>query len=582
MRITNNLNVVREGRSLGMQQTLSKRFLTIAGSVALASILAALFVFPVLAKITNKYAIAFIIGNKDYAGHIPSVDFAINDADAFKVFVVDVLGYDPENIIDLRNTTQAQLQSAFGNRETHEGKLWRYLDPKGRSDVTVFYSGHGVPGLKDKRGYLLPVNADPNSPEINGFPLDTLLGNLGKLKAKSVSVFLDACFSGDSQKGMLVRATSGISVTPKMPSRSAKMTIFTAAQGDQVASWDFKSKHGMFTKHLLDALYGKADASGNKDKRVTLSEVRDYLDDNMTRAARRSYGRHQNAWVRGSANTVLASVSTVPKTIIKVVSVEEMDATYVAIKTANLRARPSTKSKIVGSLSTGKSVNVTGKVKSRNWYRLDNGSFVFGSLIEAVDAEDIAAWERIKESLNVTDFRAYLAKFPQGKFADVAKRLAVALEPDKQVATVIVPTKVPPKRREHDDPLSIQERLDQLSDKHICASSTNFERVYNTDYLVWYNRFNQGWSLFAPVIAEAKSRGLSLDQCKTILRHTSRHQGKLFNIESMAIVANTDTLCDRATTIHGDKWRDSKSIHYGFVREARLRGLSLQYCQSIN
>lgn len=147
----------------------------------------------------NKRAVAVIVGNKDYAGRIPDVEFAINDADAFKSFVLEVLGYDAENIIDLRDATQAQMLSAFGNERSHEGDLWRFLDPKGRSDVVVFYSGHGVPGLKDKRGYLLPVNANPNSPEINGYPVDLLFANLNKLKAKSISVFLDACFSGDSE-----------------------------------------------------------------------------------------------------------------------------------------------------------------------------------------------------------------------------------------------------------------------------------------------------------------------------------------------------------------------------------------------
>jgi len=267
------------------------------------------------ADVTNPRAVAVIIGNKDYVDRIPDVDFAHNDADAFKKFVVEVQGYDPENIIDLRDATQAQLQAAFGNRATHEGKLWRYLDPKGRSDVTVFYSGHGVPGLKDRKGYILPVNADPNAPEINGFPLDTLLGNLSKLKAKSISVFIDACFSGDTQKGMLVRATSGITISPKLPSRSSRMTVLSAAQGDQVASWDFKAKHGMFTKHLLDALYGEADKGeyGDGNKKVSLAEVRSYLDDHLTRAARREYGRHQNAWVTGGKETVLASVVLAPK-----------------------------------------------------------------------------------------------------------------------------------------------------------------------------------------------------------------------------------------------------------------------------
>ena len=263
----------------------------------------------------NKDAVAVIIGNKDYTSSIPTVEFAHRDADAFKVFATDVLGYLPDNIIDLRDATKAQLESAFGNRVTHEGKLWRYLDPKGKSDVMVFYSGHGVPGLRDRKGYLLPVNADPDTPEINGYPLDTLFANLAKLEARSVSVFLDACFSGDSQKGMLVNATSGIVIKPRMPGQTAsRMNIITAAQGDQVASWDLKARHGIFTKHLLEALYGGADGDdyGNGDGKVVLSEVKAYLDDRMTRAARRQFGRHQNAWVKGGDDTVL--VAAIPKT----------------------------------------------------------------------------------------------------------------------------------------------------------------------------------------------------------------------------------------------------------------------------
>ncbi len=259
----------------------------------------------------NKYGVAVIVGNQNYEDRIPDVEFAANDADLFKRFIIGVLGYDADNIIDLRDATQADLQGAFGNERTHEGKLWRYLDPRGRSDVTVFYSGHGVPGLKDKRGYLLPVDADPDAPEINGYPIDTLFANLSRLEARSVSVYLEACFSGDSQKGMLVRSVSGITISPKFPKeQSSQMTILTAAKGDQVASWDNKAKQGLFTRHLLDGLYGAADTGdyGNNDGKIDVAEIQAYLDEQMTRAARREYGRHQNAWIQGTGNTVLASV----------------------------------------------------------------------------------------------------------------------------------------------------------------------------------------------------------------------------------------------------------------------------------
>ncbi|MBM3512060.1 MAG: caspase family protein, partial [Alphaproteobacteria bacterium] len=256
----------------------------------------------------NPDAIAVIVGNKTYGGRVPAVEFAHRDAEAFKRYVIDVLGFDGANVIDLRDATKADFENVFGNERQHQGRLWRYVDPRGRSDVVVFYSGHGVPSLKDSRGYLLPVDADPDAPELAGFALDTLYANLTKLEARTVTVFLDACFSGESAKGMLIRATSGISVIPRLPAGSGKLAVLTAAQGSQVASWDESAKHGLFTHHLLDALHGAADAKefGNGDGRIELGEIKAYLDRHMTRAARRTFGRIQEASLVGEVGRAVA------------------------------------------------------------------------------------------------------------------------------------------------------------------------------------------------------------------------------------------------------------------------------------
>ena len=139
---------------------------------------------------TNADAIAVIVGNQDYADGIPDVLFAKNDARAMRDFVTRVLGFRDGNVIELLDASQAQLISVFGNRDDYRGKLLQYAR-EGRSDVFIFYSGHGVPGLRDKRGYLLPVDADPGTPELNGYPLDQLLANVEKLKARSVTVVID-------------------------------------------------------------------------------------------------------------------------------------------------------------------------------------------------------------------------------------------------------------------------------------------------------------------------------------------------------------------------------------------------------
>ena len=281
-----------------------------AGLLALALVAGAVC-GAAAAEVRDPDGVAVIIGNRDYGkGRVPEVAFAHRDAEAFKRYVLDVLGYDPANVIDLRDASQAEIMATFGNRETHKGKIWRYLDPDGGSDVVVFYSGHGVPGQRDRRGYLLPADADPDAVEINGYPIDLLYENLGKLEeAREVRVYLDACFSGGSHRGMLIRAASPVAMAATLPVGAEGLTMLTAASGTQLASWDEEAGHGLFTHHLLDALYGKGDRDG--DGRVTAGEVKHYLDRHMTRAARRTYGREQRADLIGERDTVLTVASGV-------------------------------------------------------------------------------------------------------------------------------------------------------------------------------------------------------------------------------------------------------------------------------
>ena len=294
----------------------------------------------VAAQPTNPDAIAVIIANSEYRNEIPKVDYAGNDGDAMKAFLRDVLGYRDGNIIDLRNAGQAEILAVFGNERSHEGKLWSWVRP-GRSDVFVYYSGHGAPGARDKRGYLLPVDSDPATVEINGYPLGLLYRNLAKLRARSVTVMLDACFSGASEGGMLIKAASPVFVKTVASEVNKGITVLSAARGDQLASWDREAKLGLFTSFALKGLYGEADKDrwGNGDGKVTLAEVRAYLDDEMSYAARRRFKRVQNASAIGDPKTVMVAV--LPPNNVKD---NHGRAKYVAIKPGTI-PRPSGKNK---------------------------------------------------------------------------------------------------------------------------------------------------------------------------------------------------------------------------------------------
>ena len=280
-----------------------------AVGLALATALWALATFAA-ESFRNPTGVAVVIGNAGYQHRdVPEVAYAHRDAAAFRGYVEGVLGYDPANIIELRDATRFDLFDVFGSAHERQSRLWSFLDPDEGSDVVVYYSGHGVPGVNDGRGYLLPVNVDPKAAEADGYPIDLLYEQLGALvEARSVRVFLEACFSGGSHAGGLIGSASPVFVEAAMPAGvDEKVMALAAATGQQVASWDEEAKHGLFTHHLLDALYGAGDVDG--DGTVTALEAKGYLDRHMTRAARRAHRRVQNASLMGAQQVVLATAS---------------------------------------------------------------------------------------------------------------------------------------------------------------------------------------------------------------------------------------------------------------------------------
>lgn len=261
------------------------------------------------AKKENRYGVAVIIGNRNYSGNnkdVPNVDYAHNDADAIYQYVTGTLGFREGNVILLKDATQADLVSTFGTADNPKGKLYDWVKPN-QSDVFVYYSGHGAPGLSNGQGYLLPVDGNPMKVELNGYPLETFYFNVARIPSRNTTIIIDACFSGSSASGTVVRNASSISLKlVNTEAKAPKATILTAAGLSEVASWDQNNQHGLFTSYFLRGVAGDADADdfGNGDGRVTLSELKKYLQEEVTYNARRLYGRDQNPQISGDSQHI--------------------------------------------------------------------------------------------------------------------------------------------------------------------------------------------------------------------------------------------------------------------------------------
>ena len=256
------------------------------------------------AKTQNKHGVAVIIGVRNYENKVPPVLFALNDAQTMRDYAVKALGYSPDNIIYVQDPTKGQMEEIFGTDKTHKGKLFNYLKP-GKSDVFIYYAGHGAPDQDTRAAYFVPKDANPDYIKIGGYAMETLYTNLAKLPARKITVVTDACFSGQTGEGkMIIKNASPLAVSAKMPGGNTKINVFNASRDREMASWYTEKQHSLFTYYFLLGLSGEADS--NKDKTITAGEMSDYLQENVPGIARRLYNREQNPVFSGNSSAPIA------------------------------------------------------------------------------------------------------------------------------------------------------------------------------------------------------------------------------------------------------------------------------------
>lgn len=190
----------------------------------------------------NKYAL--IIGNEDYNSfkqqtlYEPNVDFAVNDADAFKEYAIKIVGVPEENIIMLKNATYSQMKFNINKLARIAG-----IYP-GNVELYVYYAGHGQVDGKSKESYLIPVDVSTTSPS-EGIKLEDMYATISGSGCKRAMMFLDACYSGMGR---------GIVIQPKNTPVSGNMVVMTASSATQRSMPYEEKRHGMFTYFLLKKL----------------------------------------------------------------------------------------------------------------------------------------------------------------------------------------------------------------------------------------------------------------------------------------------------------------------------------------
>jgi peptidoglycan/xylan/chitin deacetylase (PgdA/CDA1 family) len=212
---------------------------------------------------------ALVVGIDKYPKW-PQLSYAVRDARAIESTLIERLGFTKEKVITLTDgeATRANILKALTQ--------WSGKDKPQRDDrVFVFFAGHGatrkLPSGRDL-GYLVPVDADPQSLASEGIAMSDLQNIAEDLVAKHVFFAMDACYSG---LGLTRGASSPGDRFHKQNSKRVGRQMLTAGGADQMVADGGPGGHSVFTWTLLQGLNGKADLNG--DGLITATELAAYV-----------------------------------------------------------------------------------------------------------------------------------------------------------------------------------------------------------------------------------------------------------------------------------------------------------------
>lgn len=228
----------------------------------------------------NNYVL--IIGNENYQ-NVAKVPYAHSDSFVFYLYCRYLMHVPQEQIYFKQDATLGELRKSIN-------WLKRSMQiTNGKGKVIVYYAGHGIPDENTQSAFLLPVDGIGTNVR-TGYSLHSLYKSLSSISSESVTVLLDACFSGAKREGDMLASARGVAIKVKEEKPQGNLVVLSASQGDETAYPYNEKQHGLFTYYLLEKL------RECKDK-ITLGELSDYIKDKVRRNSIVNNGKMQTPTV---------------------------------------------------------------------------------------------------------------------------------------------------------------------------------------------------------------------------------------------------------------------------------------------
>ena len=223
--------------------------------------------------IYNPNSIALIIGVADYEKTKANAIYADKDAEQFYDYATMKLGVPASNVKELINQKADRVEIGLAIKDWINRKT-----EKGKTDIYIYFAGHGLASDDGKEMFLLPYDGSPRL-LTSAIKRQELFENINQANPRSVTVFLDTCYSGATRGADMLISSRPITIRAIQQSIPNNFTVFSAAAGDQTSKPLEEAKHGMFSYFLMKGMEGDADT--NNDNKITASELHGFIKQNV-------------------------------------------------------------------------------------------------------------------------------------------------------------------------------------------------------------------------------------------------------------------------------------------------------------
>ncbi|MGQ0738298.1 MAG: tetratricopeptide repeat protein [Bacteroidota bacterium] len=211
--------------------------------------------------------------------YVKPLDYAVKDAELFRDFLKSPAGG------SLKDDNIYYIADELANEANFQvkGAAWLKAKKLQKGDRLFLYlAGHGD-AIDEDRYFYLTYDCNPAGDKNNyliagAIRLSDIKIMISKETRKKVDVFLvmDACRTGDLPGGEEGR---GFFTTSISEVSAGEMIMLATSAGQK--SWEdpnLGNGHGLFTWYLVDGLNGMADSSGTPDNKITMDELKKYVD----------------------------------------------------------------------------------------------------------------------------------------------------------------------------------------------------------------------------------------------------------------------------------------------------------------